>query len=545
MALEAWTCTSRTAGGGEVSIGDAHFSFITADTVRKLSVCQVTSGMAFNSMGQPHPGGPHDLRLGEFRYEGAPRGAKCPTCNLARDCPGHVGHIELPTTCYNPLIFLEMNKLIKAYCQSCHHLKISRDTAQRYIWRFALLERGFARESQMLKIENFAGARGRKTNAWMQEMDSHESCTWNIQNASDQKGDNQIEDFELTVDKQSEFANAIHSALETTRDNVHEKLIELIAQHEPIPSADAHTSYMELWHELCAEVMEDTHCKSCENCGSKNHTFRKDGYTKMFLKRQDGEVFIDACQIRDMLRKLWEKDGDILRYLYPGSKTTGADMYFVDVMAVTPNRLRPMSAGTGGGGESPHDQTKLYAAILETCRKLVEATASEEMLEEKRRKEGTKVETIKLDKDGNQIAQKPAYQPEIGTLVCELQEHVNGLIDSSKGKKTAGKFDTTGVRQKLEKKQGLFRMNMMGKRVNYAARSVISPDNNLAPNEIGIPKAMAMRLTFPEPVNARNLQIMQRLVLNGPDQYPGATAILDQGRVEEKPHREIFNFYVF
>jgi DNA-directed RNA polymerase I subunit RPA1 len=32
------------------------------------------------------------------------------------------------------------------------------------------------------------------------------------------------------------------------------------------------------------------------------------------------------------------------------------------------------------------------------------------------------------------------------------------------------------VRQQLEKKEGLFRMNMMGKRVNFAARSVISPD---------------------------------------------------------------------
>ena len=36
-----------------------------------------------------------------------------------------------------------------------------------------------------------------------------------------------------------------------------------------------------------------------------------------------------------------------------------------------------------------------------------------------------------------------------------------------------------GVRQILEKKEGLFRMKMMGKRVNFAARSVISPDPSL------------------------------------------------------------------
>jgi DNA-directed RNA polymerase beta' subunit len=43
-----------------------------------------------------------------------------------------------------------------------------------------------------------------------------------------------------------------------------------------------------------------------------------------------------------------------------------------------------------------------------------------------------------------------------------------------------------GVRQELEKKEGLMRMNMMGKRVNYACRSVISPDPNIEVDEIGI-----------------------------------------------------------
>lgn len=41
----------------------------------------------------------------------------------------------------------------------------------------------------------------------------------------------------------------------------------------------------------------------------------------------------------------------------------------------------------------------------------------------------------------------------------------------------------------------------MGKRVNFAARSVISPDINLATSEVGIPDIFAKNLTFPEPVN--------------------------------------------
>jgi DNA-directed RNA polymerase I subunit RPA1 len=54
--------------------------------------------------------------------------------------------------------------------------------------------------------------------------------------------------------------------------------------------------------------------------------------------------------------------------------------------------------------------------------------------------------------------------------------------------------------QLLEHKEGLFRMFMMGKRVNYAARSVISPDPFIGTDQIGVPLRFAKKLTYPEPV---------------------------------------------
>jgi DNA-directed RNA polymerase I subunit RPA1 len=48
-------------------------------------------------------------------------------------------------------------------------------------------------------------------------------------------------------------------------------------------------------------------------------------------------------------------------------------------------------------------------------------------------------------------------------------------MDSSMASKNQDK-DSGGIRQLLEKKEGMFRMKMMGKRVNYGGRSVISPD---------------------------------------------------------------------
>jgi DNA-directed RNA polymerase I subunit RPA1 len=86
----------------------------------------------------------------------------------------------------------------------------------------------------------------------------------------------------------------------------------------------------------------------------------------------------------------------------------------------------------------------------------------------------------------------------------ELQDSINCFIDAAKSSKAADK-DAKGLRQILERKEGLFRMKMMGKRVNYAARSVISPDPSLNTNEVGVPMFMAKKLTFPENINEYNL----------------------------------------
>ena len=65
---------------------------------------------------------------------------------------------------------------------------------------------------------------------------------------------------------------------------------------------------------------------------------------------------------------------------------------------------------------------------------------------------------------------------------------------------------------------------MMGKRVNNAARSVISPDPYLACNEVGLPEEFAKRLFVSEVVQPRNFETLKQAVLNGPDKYPGLVA---------------------
>ena len=69
---------------------------------------------------------------------------------------------------------------------------------------------------------------------------------------------------------------------------------------------------------------------------------------------------------------------------------------------------------------------------------------------------------------------------------------------------------------------------MMGKRVNYGGRSVISPDPYITTDEIGVPVFMARKLTFPESVSSFNAERLRQAIRNGSRQHPGANMIVDE-----------------
>lgn len=62
---------------------------------------------------------------------------------------------------------------------------------------------------------------------------------------------------------------------------------------------------------------------------------------------------------------------------------------------------------------------------------------------------------------------------------------------------------------------------MMGKRVNFAARTVITPDPNINIDQIGVPEAFALKLTYPVPVTDWNVSELRKMVSNGPNIHPG------------------------
>ena len=78
------------------------------------------------------------------------------------------------------------------------------------------------------------------------------------------------------------------------------------------------------------------------------------------------------------------------------------------------------------------------------------------------------------------------------------------------------------IKDRMNGKTGRVRGNLMGKRVDYSARSVITPDPNLSISDIGVPMKIAMNLTYPAKVNSRTQAALTQMVRNGPNVYPGA-----------------------
>lgn len=229
-------------------------------------------------------------------------------------------------------------------------------------------------------------------------------------------------------------------------------------------------------------------------------------------KEQSLDVYINAQEVHAAISDLFEKDREILNLIYnsraaKNTPSITADMFFIRHVLVPPNKFRPETK-SGDGEITEASQNSLYKQILRKCSILNQIRA----------------EIIGAPSDST--FRRRDFR-DLQNAWIGLQDAVNSLVDSNKNpvQGAAAKQNEEGIKQKLEKKEGLFRKNMMGKRVNFAARSVISPDPNIETNEIGVPPVFAKKLTYPEPVTNHNFYELKEAVLNGVEKWPGAAAI--------------------
>lgn len=288
----------------------------------------------------------------------------------------------------------------------------------------------------------------------------------------------------------------------------------------------------------------------CDNCGMYSPKFRKDGYNKIFeqgLKGtfekhnrikggsrvsmiggdaqipksgKDSARYVLSEEIRNTLSAVFKTEKTLCNVLFHATPTAAmnakediADMFFLRHLVVPPTRFRLPSQM----GEEIHanPQNDLLARILETSLRIKDLNE--------------RLSTVVGKEESQKIDRKVIFSQLMNSLVT-VQDNLNAFIDNTKssGPTVSGKAPLPGIKQVLEKKEGLFRMNMMGKRVNYAARSVISPDPNIETNEIGLPPVFAVKLTYPEPVTAHNFHELRQAVINGPNKWPGATQIQNE-----------------
>ena len=110
-----------------------------------------------------------------------------------------------------------------------------------------------------------------------------------------------------------------------------------------------------------------------------------------------------------------------------------------------------------------------------------------------------------------------------------LQYHVTTFFDNNIAQLPPARHRSgeplKTITERIKSKEGRIRHNLAGKRTNFSARTVISPDPMLSLNEVGVPKIMAMKLTIPESVNEWNIEYLKGFVERGQSNYPGANYI--------------------
>lgn len=135
-------------------------------------------------------------------------------------------------------------------------------------------------------------------------------------------------------------------------------------------------------------------------------------------------------------------------------------------------------------------------------------------------------EIVRINTVIAQAVEKGGTPSYLFELWDQLQYDVARYINSDMpGLPTANAKPIRGVSQRLKGKQGRFRGNLSGKRVDFSGRTVISPDPNLRIDQVGVPVLVARTLTYPERATTFNMEQLRKSIINGADKHPGANFV--------------------
>jgi len=236
--------------------------------------------------------------------------------------------------------------------------------------------------------------------------------------------------------------------------------------------------------------------KECPHCGKTQYELIFTKPTIFVEKTEIGEHRLLPITIRERFTQILDEDLELLSY---DPITARPEWFILQAFPVPPVTVRP-SIILETGIRSEDDLTHKMVDIIRVNQRL---------------------------KESKEAGTPPLI---VQDLVDLLQYHTTTYFDNEvsgipQAHHRSGRPLKT-LTQRLKGKEGRFRGSLSGKRVDFSSRTVISPDPNLDLSEVGVPKSIAMKLTIPEIVTEWNIDRMRKLVINGPDNFPGVNYIV-------------------
>ncbi len=248
--------------------------------------------------------------------------------------------------------------------------------------------------------------------------------------------------------------------------------------------------------EVYKRIIKEIRPKQCPHCGAIQYKITFEKPTKFSEVIESGSQPLTPSMVRERMERITNEDLELLGF---NPKAARPEWMILQVLPVPPVYVRP-SITLESGIRSEDDLTHKLVDIIRINQRLRE----------------------------NMDAGAPTLI--IQDLSELLQYHVTTYYNNEASgippaRHRSGRALKT-LSQRLKGKEGRFRSNLSGKRVDFSARTVISPDPNLDINDVGVPLEIAIRLSVPEKITEWNIEEMRKLVINGPEVYPGALYII-------------------
>ncbi|WP_312911587.1 DNA-directed RNA polymerase subunit A' [Natronosalvus caseinilyticus] len=410
-------------------------------------------------------GFPIDMGLMDPRLGVIDPGLECKTCGKhSGSCNGHFGHIELAA----PVIHVGFTKLIRRLlrgtCRECSKLLLTEDERQEF-------------RDQITEYRKLGHDLNDVTKAAIRQARKKDRCPHCGEIQYDIDHEKPTTYYEVQQVLTSEYSQRIAGAMQGNEE-------EGIDRTTPDELADKTDIELTRINEILSgsfRPREDQR-KAIEKA------------LDIDLTEEDTNKLMPS-DIRDWFEAIPDEDLEVLGI---DAERSRPEWMILTVLPVPPVTARP-SITLDNGQRSEDDLTHKLVDIIRINQRFME----------------------------NREAGAP--QLIIEDLWELLQYHVTTFMDNEisgtpPARHRSGRPLKT-LSQRLKGKEGRFRGSLSGKRVNFSARTVISPDPTLSLNEVGVPDRVATEMTQTMLVTERNLEEARRYVANGPNSHPGANYV--------------------